>query len=130
MPTYTPSDYATLALDADVVQNKTNAYKIIPISDDVDLGYFWQKSGLVLDSTNFKLTYVKPGGTTINRSDTGAMQLVNTNPQLVKVLILGVTLTDIDFIGNLLIYPEFKINTSWVQADRVVVPVIDDPIAG
>lgn len=120
MPTYT-----TLPEGADLMQGKTNAYYIIDVSEDVDLGLFWQRAGGNAVGL-MKVTLVKPDGTTVVKlSDDDSVLVLNTSPPKIKVLI---TTTDIDFVGKLKFYPEFKIDDSWVQADVVIVTVVDDPI--
>jgi hypothetical protein len=123
MPTYT-----TLPEGADLVQDRTVAFTIIPVSDDVDLGYWWNKAGGV-SAGKVKVTLVKPDGTTVLKENADVL-LVNTAPQKIKVFINGLTATDIDFVGNLKFYPEFLIDDSWVQADVVVQAVADDAISG
>jgi hypothetical protein len=129
MPVYDPTQYATIRQGDPVTQNLTEAYVIIPISDEIDLNYIWNHAGGVFDTTNVKYSIVKPDNTVIVRVDTGSMVLVNTAPQLVKVLILT-SLGDTSQVGNLQIYPEFKFDLSWLQADRVVVAVSDDATPG
>jgi hypothetical protein len=122
MPTYT-----TLPENADLMQSKTQGYKIIPVSSDIDLGYFWQKAGGDANG-KLKVTLVKLAGTTVSKlADDGSVLMVNTSPPKIKVLINP---TDIDFVGKLKFYAEFKIDDSWLQADVVVVDVVDDPIPG
>lgn len=117
--------YATLSETADLMQGKTNAFKIISVSDDIDLGYFWQKAGGTAGG-KLKVTLVKKNGDVVLKTATdGEVAVVNTQPPKIKVLI---TPTDIDFVGALSIYPEFKIDDSWIQADRIVLTVVDDPI--
>lgn len=123
MPTY-----HTLPETADLMQSKTHAFKIIPVSDDIDLGLFWQKAGGSA-AGRLKVTIVKQdGATTVEKlSDTGDVQVVNTDPPKIKILIAP---ADIDQVGELKIYPEFKFDDSWVQADMVSLTVKDDPIPG
>lgn len=125
-----PSDYATLSEDADIVQNRTNAYKIITISDDIDTGLFVSIWGtdLVDYGPHIRVTIVKADGTRVLRDEEGTLVLVNIQPQKLKVYL---DLTDVNQIGSLSFYPEFQMApASWVQADRVVLTVIDDATAG
>lgn len=121
MPTYT-----TLPKTADLMQNKTAAFIIVDVSDDIDLGYFWHKaSGNA--AGKLKVTLVKnDGSTTVEKlAEDGEVFLVNTSPPQIKVLVLP---EDLDQLLNLKLYAEFKIDDSWVQADVVVLKVVDDPI--
>jgi len=120
MPTYT-----TLPPGADLMQNKTHAFVIVSVSGDVDLGYWWQKTGGSA-SEKLKVTLLKPNGTTVEKlAESGEVDLVNTNPPSIKVLIAP---SDINFVGNLRIFAEFKIDDSWIQSDVVTMSVTDDPI--
>lgn len=120
MPTYN-----TLPESADLMQSKSHGFKIIEISDDIDVGYWWNKCGGSA-SGKLKATLVKPDATTVTKlSENGDISIVNSSPQRVKVLIAP---TDIDFVGNLKIFVEFKIDDSWFQADKVTLGVVDDPV--
>lgn len=120
MPTYT-----TLPESADLIQDRTQAFKIVPISDDVDLGYFWQKAAGNPDG-KLKVTLIKPNNTTVVKTaEDDEVAVVNTSPPKIKVLIEP---TDVDFVGNLRLFAEFKIDDSWVQADVIALPVTADPI--
>jgi hypothetical protein len=126
--------YTTLPENADLMQGKTNAFAIIPVSDDIDLGLFWQKAGGNANG-KLKVTLVKLDGTTtvVKLAEDGKVLLVNTSPPKLKVLIettdttgtLGATGT-----GKVKLYSEFKIDDSWIQDDVVLLNVNDDPISG
>jgi hypothetical protein len=120
MPTY-----ATLPAEAKLMQNKTSAFLVVPVSDGVDLGYWWMKTAGDI-AGKLRISLLKPNGTvTVKAAEDGDAGMVNTEPAAVKVLVLP---ADIDFIGNLKIFPEFKIDDSWVQADPVIREVVDDPV--
>ncbi len=107
------------------MQSKTLGFRIIDVSDDIDVGYFWQKAGGSA-SGKLKATLVKPNGNTVLKAaEYGEIAVVNSSPPKVKILI---TPTDIDFVGSLKIFVEFKIDDSWFQADKVTLTVVDDPI--
>jgi hypothetical protein len=117
--------YTTLPEGADLMQSKTHAFVIVDISEDIDLGYFWYKAAGNANG-KLKVTLVKLDNTTVVKlAEDGEVALLNTSPPKIKVLIEP---TDIDFIGALKVFPEFKIDDSWIQADRVVFTVVDDPI--
>lgn len=118
-------DYAIISLEADLVQGKTHAYKKIKVSDDVDLGLFWQRCGGE-PAGKMKVTLANPDNDlTVKLAEDDEVRLINVNPPIIAVLIEP---TDVDFTGSLRCFPEFKIGDSWLTADRVVLEVIDDPI--
>lgn len=125
--------YEALPPDSKLIQSKTKAFLLVKISDNVDVGLWWQKTAGDA-SGKLKATLQKQSGSTVNKtSEAGEVVLDNTAPQRVKVLIVP---ADVNELGNLKIYVEFKfVNTeggdefeTWMQADVVTATVIDDPI--
>lgn len=122
MPTY-----ETLPEGSNLVQNKTLGFLIIPISDNIDAGLWWQKAGGAA-SGKLKATLQKQDGSNVNKTAAdGELALDNTAPQKVKVLFIP---ADLDQVGSIKVLVEFKFDDSWLQAETVTVPIIDDPVPG
>jgi hypothetical protein len=117
----------TLREGADLIQNKTDAYIVIPVSDNIDLGLFWMRYGESLDGA-IVVQLVKPDGSITELNTAGYYDIVNTMPQKIKIRL---TPAEVDQLGTLKVYAIFQMAPlSWVAADRVVLTVIDDPVAG
>jgi len=120
MPTY-----ETLPEGSKLVQNKTLGFLLVPISDNIDVGLWWQKAA-GNSSGKLKATLQKQNGANVSKTAAdGEVALDNTAPQRVKVLFAP---SDLDQVGNIKILVEFKFDDSWLQAEMITVQVVDDPV--
>lgn len=120
MPTY-----ETLPEGAKLIQNKTLAFLLIPVSNSVDVGLWWQQAG-GNPAGKLKATLRKSDGTTVEKlAEDGKVALDNSAPQRIKVLFEP---ADLDQLGMLKVFAEFKLGDSWLQAETVSVTIDDDPV--